>query len=158
MVEKFAKVVYNMPMLNHSGKIVPTVRGVITRNGKFLIIQRSATDSWNAGKWEFPGGKIDFGQDINEALKREIKEESGLDVVVKEPLFFWDENIESPRYKGKILASMYFACEAPLNAKVILSEEHQGCKWIEFEELKRFDQELANHTQEALQRLIKAEV
>jgi 8-oxo-dGTP diphosphatase len=145
-------------MIERTGRILPTVRGVIMRNGKFLLVQRSKNDKWSPGMWEFPGGKIDFGQDINDALKREIKEETGLDISVREPLFFWDQDIKDlPKYEGFILITLYFSCEAPLNARVVLSDEHDDHKWIEYSELKEIKDQLANHTVEVMERLEKAE-
>lgn len=146
-------------MIEGSGKILPTVRGIVMRNGKFLLVQRSKNDSWSPGMWEFPGGKIDFGQDINDALKREMVEETGLDITIKEPLFFWDQNVEGvPKYEGFILVNLYFSCEAPLNAKVVLSHEHDDYKWVEYSELKDIKDQLASHTVEVIERLEKAEV
>lgn len=140
-------------MIKQANKVLPVVRGVIIRNGKFLLIQRSKDDSWSPGMWEFPGGKIDFGQDINDALKREVKEETGLDISVKEPLFFWDQDIEVEKYKDKVLVNLYFVCEAPLNGKVTLSEEHDDSMWLDFHALKQLKNSLASHTLEVIERL-----
>lgn len=47
---------------------------VLNDEGKFLLSQESN------GKWELPGGGLDHGESAQEGLKREIKEESGLDI------------------------------------------------------------------------------
>lgn len=140
-------------MIERANKVLPSVRGIIARNGKFLLVQRAKNDRWSPGMWEFPGGKIDFGQDINEALKREIREETGLDVTVKEPLFFWDEVIRVEKYKDKVLVVLYFACEAPINSRVVLSEEHDSSMWVDFATLKQLRDNMANHTVEVIDRL-----
>lgn len=101
------------------------------RNEKpaLLLIQRSKDDHWPLF-WEIPRGKCDNG-DSNKlitCLKREIKEETGLDVI---PL----RKIDSFQYtadKGKRLSTQYnFLCkmEDP-NQSVKLSDEHQDYKWI----------------------------
>ena len=60
---------------------IPVVAGIIHRDGKVLIAQRK--DGWrHAFKWEFPGGKVEKGESPREALKRELQEELGIDVVV----------------------------------------------------------------------------
>lgn len=56
--------------------------GIIHQNGKILIQQRQSTKHL-AGFWEFPGGKIEPNEDARRCLKREIKEELGLEVAVR---------------------------------------------------------------------------
>ena len=51
------------------------------RNGKFFIAKRQMTGDMG-GRWEFPGGKIEEGEDFEIAIKREMKEEFGVDVKV----------------------------------------------------------------------------
>ncbi len=55
---------------------------IIQDNGKYLITQRPANSSHGAKRWEFPGGKVDFGEDLKECLKREIYEELGIKISV----------------------------------------------------------------------------
>src|SRR5690625_6817538 len=58
---------------------------VIQKENKFLICQRSKEMKLPL-KWEFPGGKIEEGEDKKECLKREVKEELGLNIEVLAPL------------------------------------------------------------------------
>ena len=58
-----------------------TVLGVVVRpDGKFLITQRVMTKAWAPGWWEVSGGAAQAGEDSQDAVKREILEETGLDV------------------------------------------------------------------------------
>lgn len=58
-----------------------TVLGVIHRSdGRFLITQRVLTKAWAPGWWEVPGGGVRSGETSKEALIRELKEETGLDI------------------------------------------------------------------------------
>ena len=61
--------------------IVTAVKGIVQYDNRILIVQRAATDS-GGGTWECPGGKIDFGEQPEDSLKREIEEEPGLTVTV----------------------------------------------------------------------------
>jgi 8-oxo-dGTP diphosphatase len=54
------------------------VAGVIERDGQILIGQRRAKDR-HALKWEFPGGKVEPHEHPKEALRRELREELGID-------------------------------------------------------------------------------
>ncbi len=57
---------------------VIVVAGVLEREGRFLIGQRMAGDR-HALKWEFPGGKVEPGESPKEALRRELREELGIE-------------------------------------------------------------------------------
>ena len=68
-------------------EFVVAVKGLINCNGKILIIQRCEEDEIGAGTWECAGGKVDFGEDLEAALMREIKEETGLGATVEKLLY-----------------------------------------------------------------------
>jgi 8-oxo-dGTP pyrophosphatase MutT (NUDIX family) len=52
-----------------------------------------------SGKWEFPGGGLDFGEDIHAALTREVREEMGVNVTMisETPLYVWTWKYEHKR-------------------------------------------------------------
>jgi mutator protein MutT len=61
---------------------IDVVAGVIRReDGRLLITQRLA-DGTLGGYWEFPGGKVDPGEDLKTALRRELTEELGIDTEI----------------------------------------------------------------------------
>jgi 8-oxo-dGTP diphosphatase len=59
--------------------------GVILRNGELFIAKRQG-DQHLAGLWEFPGGKVEANETVLDALKRELHEELGINVINAEPL------------------------------------------------------------------------
>lgn len=59
--------------------------GVILRDGELFIAKRQG-DQHLAGLWEFPGGKVESGETVLDALKRELHEELGIDVLHATPL------------------------------------------------------------------------
>lgn len=60
---------------------VPATIGVVFREGRVLLVRRANPP--DAGKWGFPGGKIEWGESIKKAAEREILEETGLTAVAK---------------------------------------------------------------------------
>ena len=74
-----------------------TVLGVVVRpDGKFLITQRVMTKAWAPGWWEVSGGAAQAGEDSQDAVKREILEETGLDVTGCEGGYLFTYHRENP--------------------------------------------------------------
>lgn len=66
-------------------KVVEVAAAVMQRaDGSFLLAQRPAGKIW-AGYWEFPGGKVELGESVRDALVRELREELGIEVVTAYP-------------------------------------------------------------------------
>jgi 8-oxo-dGTP diphosphatase len=68
--------------MSESGPHIRLVAAVIERDGRYLITQRRPT-AVLPGLWEFPGGKVESGESDEQALKRELQERVGVDVLVK---------------------------------------------------------------------------
>lgn len=64
------------------GKVQHTlsVTAIIENNGKFLFVKRDSSMGNFPDKWVFPGGKVEHGEDVIQALYRELEEETGLDL------------------------------------------------------------------------------
>src|SRR5579864_6910023 len=67
--------------MRRSGSTVLVAAGVVIERGLVLLTQRRA-GTHLAGAWELPGGKVDSGEDPREALRRELREELGIEVTV----------------------------------------------------------------------------
>jgi|GEM_PF-291034 len=112
-----------------------TVKGIIRRgDGKILIVKRSADDDHQPGVWETAGGGVEDGVSPQAALKREIMEEVGLEVKVKEPFNVFD----LVKDNGEKKIGITFLCDY-LSGEVKLSPEHSDFKWINPSDFKKFD-------------------
>lgn len=60
-------------------KIFSAVKAIIKRGDKYLVIKQTFSD---IALWDFPGGRIEYGENPYDALKREVKEETNLDISV----------------------------------------------------------------------------
>ena len=81
------------------GRFMLYVLGVLqNREGRFLITRRSFDKKWAAGWWEIPGGGVLAGESPVQAVKREVFEETGIDVHAYEPqLLYRYENVDLAR-------------------------------------------------------------
>ena len=75
-----------------------TIKGLLVREGKLMLVQ-DFTNPLELGFWELPGGGLDFGEEMHEALKRELKEEMGLTVtwIADKPLYMYTQRREAKR-------------------------------------------------------------
>ena len=110
------------------------LRGVLEdTTGRFLLMQRSAKSKGWPGKWEFPGGKVDKGEELTAALVREWKEETGLQIVPVSCLdvFDWECDKDRILYLVFRVRSKHF--------RVKRSLEHDDLGWFTAEEMNRLD-------------------
>lgn len=118
-------------MSSERPKVVLVNRCIVENDesGKVLLVRRSDDDSHNAGKWEFPGGKLETGQDLRSALEREVLEETGILVDVKSRLaFVFDRIITDGAYTGSSHIAIFGLARAAGGA-LKLSHEHSAHAW-----------------------------
>ena len=85
-----------------------SVLGVIQRpDGKYLITKRAADKAWAPGWWEVSGGAAIAGETSDEAVKREILEETGLDVTNAEGGFLFSYHRENPGEGDNYFVDVY---------------------------------------------------
>jgi 8-oxo-dGTP diphosphatase len=104
-------------------RTINVVCAIIERDGKFLAAKRSAAQS-HSGFWEFPGGKIDPGEDAEKALVREIMEELGILISPRKQL-----PAVSFEYPGKSVTLIPFVCGIASGRCAAL--EHQEIRWVD---------------------------
>jgi len=113
---------------------VPAVRLIVTDpDGRVLILRRQHSGSGN-GQWCLPGGKVDYGVTVEQAVRDELKEETGLDCLEATFLFYQDSLPLDPGTMHCI--NLYFRCRTA--GDLVLNEESSEFAWIGPEQLGAF--------------------
>ena len=113
-----------------------TVRGVVRKEDKILILRRHPKSRNNPHKWELPGGKVDPGEFFDVALVREFKEETNLDVKIESLFEVVQDEFISRRTNQPISTVQLMMNLEILSGEVQISSEHDDYKWVSKEELK----------------------
>ena len=111
---------------------IAAVKALILRDGKFLALE---LEIGRKKLWDLPGGKVEDGEEPMQALLREVKEETGLDVAIGKALgVYWFHR----KTDGDLVVCTVFSCEAKPDAMVILphksNEGIASSKWLSKEE------------------------
>lgn len=112
--------------------MLKVVAALIIKDGNVLIAKRSTGDPNVLGKWEFPGGKVENGEDEFRAIEREMSEE--FSVVVKARKFITNNIWE---YPNKVVDLRLYECEY-VSGKLKL-HDHSEYKWVEIFDLLDYD-------------------
>jgi len=115
-----------------------SVLGVVVRpDGKFLITKRVMDKMWAPGWWEVSGGAVMAGEESKDAVIREVKEETGLDVSNAEGGYVFSYHRENPGKGDNYFVDIYrFVLDFDENDVVIQKEEALDFKIATAEEIK----------------------
>lgn len=116
------------------------MKAVIVRKGKVLLLREASKtyeDGTNPSRYHFPGGRINPGEPFADGLKREVLEETGLDVTLGQPIYVgeWFPSIKG--VKNHIVA-VFIVCEAS-SQEIALSDEHDAYDWVDLVTFKELD-------------------
>lgn len=118
-------------------KMIEVVAAVIVKDNMILATQRGYGEF--KGKWEFLGGKVEFNENLENALIREIKEETNADINVIEYI-----NTVEYEYSNFFLKMHSYLCELSKNNLEFVyhdnnSLEHENMVWLDLEDLEKLD-------------------
>jgi len=147
--------------------------GAIIQDDKdriLLVKHKKERGGYWQGKWICPGGRLEYGEQIRDGIKREVKEETNLDIQLITPLVPFDRIVKSIEPKGlknriKSIVSPTFAAKPQISLHVIyidyiaklLGGELKAASdvgealWVEKKEIPKMWQELHEDTQRLLE-------
>jgi 8-oxo-dGTP diphosphatase len=126
----------NTTELNTRKRVHVAVGVIRSRDGRILVARRSANQHLG-GLWEFPGGKVEAGETVNQALARELHEELGIDVLAQSALCC----IQHDYTDKSVLLDVWNVNEFSGTAQ---GKEGQPLRWLFPHELKHTDFPQAN--------------
>lgn len=130
------------------------LKAFIVRDGKVLILRESGSyvDSTQTGKYDVPGGRLQPGENFAEGLRREVKEETGLDVAFGQPFHMgeWRPTVRGEQWH---IVATFVRCES-LTGDVVLGTDHDAYEWVEPSEYAKFP--LASNMREAFEAYLAA--
>lgn len=113
--------------------MIEVVAGLIEVDSKYLIAKRTFGDAPAIGKWEFPGGKVNNDESYEDAIKREILEEIGIEVDVKKYL---DDYVQV--YENRTIHLYLYHCVSK-SGVININSEHSEYALVDFEEIGNYD-------------------
>ena len=116
-----------------SATAIPVVCALIIRDDRVLIAQRPAGKHL-ALKWEFPGGKVEPGEEAAAALVREILEELGCEIEIVEALAS-----ARHRYERGEIELIPFVCKLAAGSREPHPHEHVAVEWVRMADLISYD-------------------
>jgi len=105
------------------------VAAVIVQRGAVLVAQRDAKSRF-PGLWEFPGGKVEPGETREAALRREIREELGVDVSIR-----WEAPVQTVSWDYELARVLLIALRADIIAGTPRPLDHAAIRWVATEDL-----------------------
>jgi len=122
--------------------------GILVDGNRVLICQRHHTDSY-ALQWEFPGGKVQEGEEPKASLRRELLEELSIDADVGEEVFRICH-----RYPDRFVEVVFFPVRAYRGH--LRNRVFEAVEWVPREELTRYD--FLRADRELVERIAKGEI
>jgi 8-oxo-dGTP diphosphatase len=111
--------------------MIPVTAAVIERDGRYLLARRKPGKTL-AGTWEFPGGKLEAGEDPAACLAREIREEMNLDIAVGELLGITEHQYDFARIRLIVFRARIIGGEMRLT-------DHDQAGWFTPAEMRTLD-------------------
>jgi 8-oxo-dGTP diphosphatase len=119
------------------------VKAVIqNQEGKFLVVREGA-------RWQAVGGRLEKGEKLEEGLRRETWEETGITDLEVGKVVHVDEWFAKPEGELKHIVALFFSCKVSSD-KVALSDEHNDYAWVTASDLEAYGDTIEKEIKQAI--------
>lgn len=108
---------------------------IINGKGQVLLQKRSANKKFDPNKWALCAGHVDAGESLDDAMKREIKEEIGINIVNGELKSYGAKEVKIKQKNSHITYFYYLVKDLPVEAFKVQQEELSEVKWFDIDEV-----------------------
>ena len=112
---------------------------IVIDNGKLVLVKRGVEPA--LGKWSFPGGAVELGESVRDAVIRETREEIGLDVYIFKDTPIDADDIMTLDKEGLLqfhFVLLHFLAK-PKNGVLKPASDVTDAKWVPFDEVENYD-------------------
>ena len=117
---------------------------IFNKEGKIFISKRGPKSRNEVGKWDFPGGSIDFWERAEDAAVREVKEEFGMDIEVVKLLEVVDHII--PEEKQHWLSPTFICRHVSGEPRIMEPGKCSEIRWARFEDIPKDELTLSSRS------------
>jgi len=120
-----------MSQLDDCPRPILGVGALVTRGDEVLLVQRGHAPM--AGEWAVPGGKVEWGETMAAAVRREVWEETGISIEVGERVYIFENIAEDGSYHYVVFD--YLACAIKPVKEPVAADDALDARWVSREQL-----------------------
>ncbi len=117
-----------------------TQRALIREGESLLVLENKSGESGGTSEWEIPGGLLELDESLSDGLRREVREETNLDVSIGAIVAIWDHWVHGFKFRDGRVLDVRFVEIAFLSQRtggeIRLSQEHRQHRWATRDELR----------------------
>jgi mutator protein MutT len=110
---------------------------IVNNKNEVLLLKRGNKSRNNAGFWSQPGGRVDYGETVIEAIKREVREEVGVEIILLKFLCYSNQILK--RQRQHWVTINYLAKITKGRPKIMEPQKHDDLQWFDLKKVPKLE-------------------